>query len=149
VSSIVHSESKPVKLATHILLACLITIALVVLALIFDATQRSSATGMAYTPLSADSVNETMRRGSSIFMALNNYRDNHVVYPRSLDTLVSEGWISEIEPPTAGLPRWYYSTSDDATWCQLKFGPGLLGSETDPWPSYFLSSNSDIWYSDF
>ncbi|MCP4591892.1 MAG: hypothetical protein GY842_14240 [bacterium] len=66
-------------------------------------------------------IEESKRIGNGIARALEAYYEDTGIFPASLDQLVPT-YIDEIRPPTAGMPVWDYTSSED--YFGLSFGCG-------------------------
>ena len=76
---------------------------------------------------------ESKRRGNRIIEALDQYMEDHSLYPDDLAILVPE-YLDTIEPPVAGNKKWVY-------WINESKKIFNLGFEDD------LESKPECWYS--
>lgn len=94
-------------------------------------------------PLTPSAVADSKRSGSQIARALKSYYDDHGNYPKQLSDLVPKH-IASIQPPAAGVPRWFYETSEDGKEFLLQFG-SLAHTYDRPYPSWGITSREFKW----
>ena len=97
-------------------------------------------------PMTSLTIERTKRSGERIADALDRYYQDQGHYPDVLSSLVPS-YLESIEPPVAGVPVWFYRTTEGGQNYELEFG-SLMVTSQNPFPSYAISGDYKEWVVD-